>query len=241
MRRVPTLPLPQEIETVSTVVDPVAPVIPAGSAALSAEPGVVHVVEPGQTLWRIARTYGVPLAILARTNAIDDPTQIAVGQNLRIPGAFEPLSIPPFPAPLALPSDESAVRAGFTWPIVGGEILSHFGVERRSGRHAGIDIRGERGQAVLAAQSGQVIFSGDGMRGYGKTVMLDHGDGWISLYAHNSALLVGVGDFVERGQIIAEVGRTGNATTEHCHFEIRQGARPVDPLQLLEPLRGALR
>jgi LysM repeat protein len=246
MHRVPSQPVPREIvadkiESTSTVANLAASEEPAAPETPPVDTAVIHVVEPGQTLWRIAHSYGVPLAVLARANEIDDATRIDVGQTLRVPGALEPLTIAAYPAPLDAPPQVAAPGATFAWPVAGGTILSHFGVVRRSGRHAGIDIRGERGQPVLAAQAGRVTFSGSSMRGYGKTVMLDHGDGWVSLYAHNSALHVAVGDFVQRGQAIADVGRTGNATTDHCHFEIRQGDRPVDPLQLLEPMHGALR
>ena len=70
------------------------------------------------------------------------------------------------------------------------------------------------------------------MRGYGKTVVLEHGDGLRTLYAHNSALLVKVGQQVEQGSAIARVGQTGNATTPHCHFEMQRHLKPFDPLTL---------
>jgi murein DD-endopeptidase MepM/ murein hydrolase activator NlpD len=79
------------------------------------------------------------------------------------------------------------------------------------------------------------------MRGYGKTVILDHGDGLRSLYAHNAKLLVRVGQSVERGQPVALLGRTGNATADHCHFEIRRGDRRLDPLLFLLPSLEAQR
>ncbi len=94
---------------------------------------------------------------------------------------------------------------------------------------------------MLASKSGRVIYAGAGLRGYGKTIILDHGDGIQSVYAHNSALLVGVGKRVDQGQTIARVGRTGNATTEHCHFEIRVNDRRVDPARWLSPARRAAR
>ena len=91
---------------------------------------------------------------------------------------------------------------------------------------------------MVAAKSGRVVYSGAGMRGYGKTIILDHGQGYRSLYAHNSALLVRVGQRVDTGQSIARLGRTGNATTDHCHFEIRRNDVPVDPLLYVSPRPG---
>jgi murein DD-endopeptidase MepM/ murein hydrolase activator NlpD len=119
--------------------------------------------------------------------------------------------------------------------VSGAAILSYFGAPRRGHSHTGIDLGGARGDDVLAARAGRVVYSGAGMRGYGKTVIVDHGDGLVSLYAHNSELLVRTGDRVKQGDPIARVGRTGNATAEHCHFEIRRDDVPVDPLLYLYP------
>jgi murein DD-endopeptidase MepM/ murein hydrolase activator NlpD len=202
-----------------------------------AEPDeVFHRVEPGQTLWRIARAYDVSLEELVRVNGIVDATEIEIGQMLLVPGASEKLDIAPYPAPL--PGQSGAGTSGhptatlhvtFVWPV-SGEILSYYGEQRRTHRHKGLDIRGRDGQRVVAAHKGRVVYSGNTMRGYGKTVIIDHGDGVQSLYAHNSRLLVNVGDKVNRGETIAKVGRTGNATTEHCHFEIRKDRVPINPL-----------
>lgn len=192
--------------------------------------GIHHVVQPGQTLWRIAKAYGVPLDELAEANGIADPSRIVTGQRLFVPGASELLEIEPY-VPVAAAS-------GWIWPVGAGRILSPFGAPRKTHRHRGLDIGGRSGQAVVAARAGRVVYSGAGMRGYGKTVILDHGGGLRSLYAHNSALLVRVGQKVATGQSIARLGRTGNATTDHCHFEIRRNDVPVDPLLYVRPRSG---
>jgi len=198
--------------------------------------GVLHVVEPGQTLWRIAKAYGVPLDELSAANGIDDPSLLESGRAILIPGAPETLEVAPWPAPL--PTSPGASRyAGittvFVWPLTGGRVLSSFGERRRTHRHAGLDIAGRHGQKIVAAAPGRVIYSNDRMRGYGNTVIVDHGEGFQSLYAHNSRLLVRAGDEVARGEPIAVVGKSGNATGVHCHFEIRKDRVPVDPLPYL--------
>jgi murein DD-endopeptidase MepM/ murein hydrolase activator NlpD len=204
-----------------------------------AEGGVLHVVEPGQTLWRIARAYGVPLEELARANGIADPSRVEAGRVLLVPGATHTLEVPPFPAPP--PAERSRDAASptpadtFSWPVPGGRVLSRFGDARRSHRHQGLDIAGTTGERIVAAAAGRVIFSGT-MRGYGRTVILQHAGGYRSLYAHGSKLLVSVGDEVRRGQAVAVIGRTGNATGVHCHFEIRKGQVAVDPLLYLPQL-----
>lgn len=192
---------------------------------------VHHVVARGQTLWRISRAYQVPLEELARVNGIEDPASLSRGQTVLIPGAPALLDIPPYPAPLSTAAPSMTNLAGnlLGWPLPGGQLLGRFGEARRDHRHAGLDIRGRPGEPVLAADTGDVVFSGPS-GGYGQTVILDHGNGLSSLYGHNSSLLVREGERVERGQPIALVGRTGNASTPHCHFEIRRHDVPVDPL-----------
>ena len=192
-----------------------------------------HVVENGQTLWRIARAYGIALDELARANDIADPAVIETGQVLFVPGAASPLDVPAYRPPKKKKRD----RDEWLWPLADPQVLSPFGASRRARRHQGIDVRGASGSPVVASRAGRVIYSGSGMRGYGQTIVVDHGDGTSTLYAHNSRLLVHAGDNVDRGQAIAEVGRSGNATTEHCHFEIRQRGRAVDPLLHLDPPR----
>jgi murein DD-endopeptidase MepM/ murein hydrolase activator NlpD len=205
------------------------------------------VVQPGQTLWRIARTYGLTPEELARANGIEDPTRISAGLSLFVPGASRTLEVPTYPVPPGRPDrpgtdspqESTGPSADWIWPVERSRILSYYGAPRKGHRHGGIDIGGDHGQPVLAARSGRVVYSGSGMRGYGKTVILDHGDGFQSLYAHNSRLLVRVGQRVEQGTPVALLGRTGNATADHCHFEIRREDRPLDPLlYLLRPLEA---
>lgn len=126
-----------------------------------------------------------------------------------------------------IPSDEP-----FTWPVAGGIVRSPFGV-RRGRLHAGLDISAPAGSPVYSARQGTVLYSGNKFSGYGNVVMIDHGDGFVTVYAHNAKNLVGQGERVARGQVIAHVGATGNATGSHCHFEIRQGQLAIDPGQYL--------
>jgi murein DD-endopeptidase MepM/ murein hydrolase activator NlpD len=125
------------------------------------------------------------------------------------------------------------LTAGLVMPLRG-PLTSRFGYRRHPlfGRrhfHAGIDIAAPRGTPVRAAAAGTVIFAG-WYGGYGKLVILDHGEGASTLYGHLSAILVAAGARVARDQVIGQVGSTGYATGPHLHFEVRQGGRPVDPL-----------
>lgn len=199
--------------------------------------GVVHIVQPGQTVWRIARAYGVSIDTLAQANGINDITRVEVGQPLFIPGARATIDVAPYPAPAGPPHVATTLHSApgeLLWPVDGGEFMRPFGEPRRNHIHAGVDIRGARGQSILAARDGVVAFSGPTRGGYGNMVILDHGDGLQTVYAHAQKALVHAGDAVRRGDPIALVGRTGNATTEHCHFEVRLENRPVDPMPFLQ-------
>lgn len=123
---------------------------------------------------------------------------------------------------------------GFIWPARG-VLTSGFG--RRWGRmHKGIDIAGPVGTPIVAAADGIVISAGWNAGGYGNVVRIRHFDGTITLYAHNSKILVRRGDYVTQGQQIAKMGSTGFSTGPHLHFEIHpRGARPMDPLAFLPP------
>lgn len=115
----------------------------------------------------------------------------------------------------------------FLWPTTG-RVTSAFG-RRWDGFHEGVDIGAPTGTAIRAADSGIVSFSGWG-GGYGNMVRIEHGDGYATVYAHASRLLVAVNDVVEKGQVIAHVGNTGRSFGPHLHFEIHRQGRPLDPL-----------
>lgn len=119
-----------------------------------------------------------------------------------------------------------------------GRISSQFGYRisptgRNREFHNGIDISNKLGTDIIAAGSGVVTYSGYN-GGYGKVVMISHGYGYTSIYAHNQEILVSVGDQIEKGQVIAKVGSTGRSTGPHVHFEVRLNNEPINPLDLIE-------
>ena len=113
-------------------------------------------------------------------------------------------------------------------PPVSGTVSSGFG-NRSGGRHAGIDILAPAGAEVLAASPGIAEYAGSGKRGYGRAVILDHGEGITTLYGHLATIRVQSGETVPGGAVIGTVGRSGNATTHHLHFELRVDGEAVDP------------
>lgn len=132
---------------------------------------------------------------------------------------------------------EPAARSGrqFAWPLTG-RILSGFGPKEGGLHNDGINIAAQPGDPVRAAENGVVVYAGNELAGFGNLLLLRHADNWVTAYAHNAELLVQRGDQVNRGQIVARAGRTGNVTAPQLHFEIRQGRQAVNPLQHLPPM-----
>ena len=130
----------------------------------------------------------------------------------------------PVPPETPLPAGE----LGWIWPV-NGKVLKGF---NESANLKGIAIAGKLGQPVFASAAGRVIFSGTGIRGFGKLIVIKHNDTFLSVYGHNSQLLVKEGQTVTRGQKIAEMGDT-DADEVKLHFEIRRYGKPVDPLKFL--------
>jgi murein DD-endopeptidase MepM/ murein hydrolase activator NlpD len=190
--------------------------------------GPHHFVRPGETLAAIGRLYGVAWQTLAKVNRLADPNHIEVGQAIWIPsqGGRGSNRDPALAVPSRFPPDRR-----MPWPT-DGVLSSGFGV--RGGRlHSGIDISGVRRTPIVAVDAGVVTFSGRGSGGYGKVVVLDHGNGLMTLYAHNERNLVRQGQRVHRGQTVALMGDTGRASGTHVHFEVHRHGQLVDPLRWL--------
>lgn len=134
----------------------------------------------------------------------------------------------------SLPATKAPLPPGkFRWPVRG-KIIGNFGKQPGAEQNDGINILVPRGTDVHAAETGFVSYAKDTVPGYGNLVLIRHEGGWITAYAHNDQLLVKEGDTVQRGQIIAKAGATGSVKQPQLHFEIRNGANAVDPIQHLE-------
>jgi murein DD-endopeptidase MepM/ murein hydrolase activator NlpD len=126
----------------------------------------------------------------------------------------------------------SADGKQFRWPVRG-RIISGFGTKPNGEKNDGINLAVPEGTSVKAIEAGKVIYAGNELAGYGNLVLVRHAGGWVSAYAHNKDLTVKRGDTVQRGQTIAHAGMTGSVTSPQVHFELRQGAKPVNPLDYL--------
>lgn len=202
------------------------------------ETGVLHTVKRGETVYSIAKTYGVdPQSIVdfPFNTFIDDETfALAVGQDLIVPGGVMPKAKPWSPpvqgtTPQALPNLAQA-SGEYIWPTTGKISQGYHWY------HKAIDIADPSGPAVVASRGGTVVDAGwtAPARGYGIYVLIDHGDGIKTLYAHLSSVAVSAGQQVLRGQVLGQMGSTGRSTGTHLHFEIRTPSGNVNPLNYLQ-------
>lgn len=210
------------------------------TGSISAPVSGSYIVKPGDTLYKIAQSQGVDVATLISLNGISDPSQLKVGQSLRISGTGSPApavprpsTTPPAPVTPAVPSEpvapapaNDARLISWSWPA-SGKVIQGFNANTK-----GIDIAGAVGDPVLAAASGKVMYAGNGVRGLGNLILLGHSDGFITAYAHNQSLLVKTGQQVSKGAKIAAIGQT-DTTSPRLHFEIRRSGTPVNPLSYL--------
>lgn len=233
--------------------------IPGETLLVPGTPGIVYDVKLGDTVTDIAVTYGIdPTEIVSfAPNGLTSPDMIVEGSVLVLPGGVPPPPPPAVveetpapvepdpatpepppargavaePAPPPPPAPPAPVSAGFIWPV-NGTLNSRFG-PRWGSFHSGIDIGAAYGTGVVAAASGQVVLASYSGYGYGNYIIVRHGDGSETLYAHLSSIWVSLGQYVEQGEIIGAVGCTGWCTGPHLHFEVRIGGSPVDPLGYL--------
>jgi murein DD-endopeptidase MepM/ murein hydrolase activator NlpD len=207
-----------------------------------------HVVQAGETLYRIAKAYEVSVDELMQANGLRDARELAMGQELLVParpgreagveripegpdgprGARAGLHIPEFGA-----KAEGAAKGALDWPLRG-VLYARFG--KKSGDpHDGIDLAAPAGTPVKTAAEGQVLYAGE-QRGYGNIVIIEHPGGLVTVYAHNRDVRVNSGQKVRRGQVVATVGESGRTSGPHLHFEVRKDAVPVDPMHYLGPI-----
>lgn len=217
-----------------------APVYSRGEASLP--PKGVYLVHRGDTLYSIAFRHGLDYRQVARWNRIGAPYRIYPGQKLRLvpPRAAsrgsssasrarsDQSSTPRRPSPPpAAPAGRGELK--WRWPTEG-EVVRRFSANSEGKR--GIELRGRAGQVVEAAAGGRVVYSGNGLRGYGNLVIIKHNGRYLTAYAYNQRILVKEGDAVAQGQKIARMGLDARKRPT-LHFELRRDGKPVDPLRYL--------
>lgn len=192
-----------------------------------------YTVAPGDTFRAIALRFGLDMATLAAANGIPSPYLIRIGQVLQVPAT------PPLPSsPLRLPAPPAAKIAGaprLAWPTEGARKVA-FGEPAGKGRaNRGIDLAAYAGMPVRAAAPGRVIFAGREPERFGLLVVIDHGGGWATAYAHLDRVTVMEGASVGQRERIGFVGKSGAVRSPTLHFEVRRDNRPLDPERYLPP------
>lgn len=199
-----------------------------------------YTVRKGETLYAIAHRYGLNYGRVAAWNGIHHPYTIYPGQRIRLRAPASGVShrnrpsagstktrVSPRPAGETRPVDGRGLK--WLWPTQGLVI----GTYSTGGKgRKGIDIAGRPGQPVRAAAPGRVVYSGSGLKGYGRLIIIKHDRGYLTAYAHNRRLLAQEGERVRAGEEIAELGDSGTERPK-LHFEIRRNGKPVDPLRYL--------
>jgi murein DD-endopeptidase MepM/ murein hydrolase activator NlpD len=194
--------------------------------------GVYHTVVQGDTLASIAQQYKVDISALVACeyNNLESPYNLSLGQKLIVPGGRKPYQarvVHVYSGPV--PQGATKGTGSFAWPT-SGTVTQGF-----KPMHQAIDIGAPVGTPVVAADSGYVVTAGWSEYGYGKYVVIDHGNGLQSLYAHLHTILVEVGQSVGKGEWIGSVGDTGRSTGFHLHFEIRYSGIQRNPFGYLPP------
>ncbi len=181
-------------------------------------PGIYHRVEKGQTLWRISKIYNIDLEEIIRFNRISDASNIETGQMIFIPHGRKPQHIP-----IATYSSED-----FIWPLKGKVILT-FGQTSSNMINKGINIQPYGNLDVVASRGGKVVFCSDDFESFGKTIIIEHSDGFSTVYARNKEVFVKAGDRIQKGSLIARAGQAGRDKTVYLHFEVRKKHIPQNP------------
>jgi murein DD-endopeptidase MepM/ murein hydrolase activator NlpD len=198
--------------------------------------GALHLVLSAETLYDIADEYGVDVQDIMDENGISDADVLNIGDELLIPNPTR--FAPPSAGGGGLAGGPEIVGGGdssgygFIWPV-GGPITSYFGPSHPLGIDIGLGQDGT-GIPIAAAKGGTVTFAGgNACCSYGLYVVVDHGDGFATLYAHLSSIAVVDGQYVEQGQLVGYSGTTGYSTGPHLHFEVHYNGSVVNPLDYL--------
>ena len=237
----------------------VAPSVPSHTTRVAVQE---ITVAPGDTLYSLSRKYQIPVNDLAVMNKISSPFTLSVGQKLRVPktdvvvaqtttnkttsdknkttsakmatavkeSSKEKISSDP---KKQLPKISARSNAKFSWPVRG-KILSQYGAKNGGLFNDGINIAANMGTAVGAAENGVVAYAGNEVKGMGNLIIMQHSDGWMTVYAHLDSMSVRRGAKVSVGQQIGKIGKTGKVDSPQLHFEIRKGTKTYNPIQYLK-------
>ncbi|MBB6251362.1 LysM peptidoglycan-binding domain-containing M23 family metallopeptidase [Nitrospirillum iridis] len=233
----------QELASPSASAPAATPAVPTGSTGATIPPGATVApsarwapATPGASSEPVAPS-SVPSPAPAQTPPVQSsPAPASVPSS---PGAVAAgPSVPPSSAVPTAPSPLPKGGARFLWPVTG-QVISTHGAKPGGQYNDGINIAAPTGTPVVAADAGVVKYAGNQLRGFGNLVLIQHADGMVTAYAQLDQIMVEANARVARGQRIGTVGSTGNVTSPQLHFEVRQGNKVLDPMDVLDPGKGA--
>lgn len=199
-----------------------SPALAVSYGQRGADSAFVYSAPPGKTLQTVSQRYGLPPQQAVNLHPkISPPQKIVNAQAMRRPPPLKLASV----KKENLPPHASSK---FIWPV-DGPVISAYGPRKGGLHNDGINIRAPRGAPVRAADDGTVVYAGSGVKGYGKLVLLGHGDRWVTAYAHMERLLVKKGQTVKQGDSIGTVGSSGSVSSPQLHFETRRGTDAINP------------
>ena len=247
---------PRQPQKVAPVPEPEIAVTQSPAAADSGKPQGLYRVRPGDTLYSISRSQGVEVGDLIAWNSLPQPYTISSGQSLKLYSSGEKNEIvtpipedsryseekkvePAVPAAdadnkkqtsqsVATKKTKKAEGLDWQWPVEG-KITQTFAPSDPARR--GLKIAGKTGTQITAAGDGEVVYSGDGLVGYGQLIIIKHNRTFLSAYGHNQKRFVKEGDKIKRGAVIGTMGQLKSKSL--LHFEIRRSGKPVDPMKYL--------
>lgn len=196
-----------------------------------------HVVRKGESLYSVAWQYGQDFRLLAKLNGLKEPYRIYPGQKLKLKGIQKsrissnqepPKAQKVLPPVVDIKPVKEQQNRKFLWPTQG-KIIQDFDLENEE---KGIEIAGSLNQPIQSIADGKVVYSGQGLLGYGNLIIIKHDDDFLSAYAHNQTILVQEGDKIKQGAVIATMGKTGTDRVK-LHFELRKEGKPVNLLRYL--------
>lgn len=213
---------------------------PGQEIKIPPQDGVLYIVRKGDTLASIAKKYDGSSETILSANQLASAADLTVGTEIIVPGGEPPAPVvvtPPKKAPSRSiigtivsggkrPASIKGNGKLFVWPTPSRRINQYF----RGSYHTGVDIDGDYSSPLYAAAAGKVVYASYDSSGYGLHVIIDHGNGYRTLYGHASKIFVKSGQYVTQGQTIAMMGSTGRSTGTHLHFEIRTSGGFLNPL-----------
>lgn len=183
-----------------------------------------YIVKRNDTFYSIAKKFKINLKLILKANNIHSGNKLLAGKWILIPRNFNKSNLKGIKSTRYVFHKK---KIFWHWPAHG-KIIRQYSFE-----NPGINIHNKLGTKIHASANGTVLYTGDGIHGYGKLIVLRHGKNYISTYSHNSRVLVSLGEKIKSGQLIASMGKTESQRVM-LHFEIRKHGKPINPLKLLK-------